>query len=227
MKITKLIPKRIKQSIRNAYQDSDLWVALLPLRETGVMSPGQVEKFYKAWGNEGFAADKDYLNLLLTMLDSGPVLECGTGGTTLLANVMGQRNGFRTYSLEQDPGWAKPAKRALKRSEAVTVLDTPLRDFGAYQWYDVRVHLPQHFSLVICDGPYIDEDLGEPAYSAWRYGVLPWFKDNNKSFDRLLLDDVNDSRARAILHRWEREFGVSVQIIESPDGECAVVRAPR
>ena len=39
-----------------------------------------------------------------------------------------------------------------------------------------------------------------------------------------LLDDVDDSRAPAVLERWRKEFGVTIECIRSGDGVCAVVR---
>jgi len=187
------------------------------------MTESEVSAFHKAWGNEGFAADRTYLTQLLRLLKSGsgPVLECGTGGTTLLANEMGVRQGFTTYCLEQEYSWAE----ALQwRPQAVEVLDTPLRNFGEYHWYDVRAQLPSHFALVVCDGPRIDRALGEPHHPAWRYGVLPWLERTGRTYDALLLDDVDDSRAPAVLERWRREFGVKIECIRSGDGECAIIR---
>lgn len=223
MRLSNLVPNPVRAYLKNLRRDFDLRAALRPLRQKGRMTDGEVAAFHRAWGNEGFAADKDYLARLLTMLETGPVLECGTGGTTLLANVMGQRNGFSTYCLEQNPDWAKPVNRSLTLTSTVRVLDAPLRDFGEYHWYDPREVLPIHFALVICDGPYIDAALGEPFYSAWRYGVLPWLNSTGRTFDALLLDDVNDPRAPAILRRWESEFGVNVDRLSSSNGEYAIV----
>jgi len=223
MRLTTLFPRPVRTYLRNVWRDTSLRLTLMPLRQKGQMTDAEVAAFHKAWGNEGFAADKDYLARLLTMLEAGPVLECGTGGTTLLADVMGQRNGFKTYCLEQNPEWARPVNRSLTRSSTVRVIDAPLRDFGEYHWYDAQEALPMHFALVICDGPYIDAALGEPSYSAWRYGVLPWLKSTGRTFDALLLDDVNDPRAPAILQRWEHEFGATVKRLASAEDECAII----
>jgi hypothetical protein len=73
---------------------------------------------------------------------------------------------------------------------------------------------------------YIDKTLGEPAHSAWRFGVLPWLSQTGRTFDALLLDDVNDARGPALLERWQKEFGVTVERLVSPEGECAIVRPP-
>lgn len=184
------------------------------------MSARDVIAFHKAWGNEGFSADTAYLTQLLELLDSGPVLECGTGATTLMENEAGMRKGFATFCLEQDVASAEVVHWGL---QAVTVVDAPLRNYGSYHWYEVKCALPRHFSVIVCDGPYIDHALGEPHYSAWRYGIMRWLKDTTTTFDKLLLDDVNDPRAPAILARWQEEFGVKVRRIPSAEGELAVV----
>lgn len=212
------VRERIKESIRRlrvrrAPQES--------FRTPGTMTGLEITGSRKAWGNDGFAADGTYLAQLLGALKSGsPVLACGTARTTGLVNDLGVRRGFKTYCLEQDPEWAEFARRGL---QAIAVINAPLLDRGFFYWYEVRCELPRHFALVICDGPFIDRSLGEPHYSAWRYGVLRWLKDTARTFDQLLLDDVDDPRAPGILERWEREFGVKVQRIASAEGELAIV----
>jgi len=221
MRATSLIP--FKPQIRQALRYLALRRALRPLKTTGEMTESEIYAFHRAWDNHGFAADKTYLATLLSLLKTGPALECGTGGTTLLAGELGRQNGFNIYCLEQDLQWAVSVRRLV--SQNVRILDTPLREYGGYHWYDVTRSLPQHFSLVICDGPYIDHSLGEPSYSAWRYGVLPWFRQNEKTFDVLLLDDVDDPRGPELLRRWEREFGVLIERVKSEDGELAIIRS--
>jgi hypothetical protein len=186
------------------------------------MTEEEVAVFHQAWGNTGFAADQSFLAELLRLLSSGPVLECGTGGTTLLANVMGLRNGFKTYCLEQDASWASEVARWGLRS--VRVLDAPLKNHGSYRWYEVQEALPKHFSLIVCDGPYIAKEHGQLHYSAWRYGLLPWLKETGRTFDVLLLDDVNDPRGPPTLERWKREFGISAERVASENGELAIIR---
>ena len=220
-RIARILPAAVKQSFKARLRLHAIRRALRPLKIHGKMTESEVTAFHKAWGNEGFAADRTYLMQLLRLLKSGPVLECGTGGTTLLANEMGLRRGFTTHCLEQEHAWAEAVQW---RPAAVQVLNAPLRNFGEYHWYEVRAHLPSHFALVVCDGPRIDQALGEPHYSAWRYGVLPWLKSTGRTYDALLLDDVDDSRAPAVLERWRQEFGVTIECIRSGDGKCAIVR---
>jgi len=225
MRVTRLIPSPVRARLKEALRRRAVSHALRPLRSNGTLTPPEIANFARAWGNTGFAPDKDYLAQLLKLLDRGPVLECGSGGTTLLANELGTLRGYETFSLEQDAHWAEPAKLALRGSPSTTLLTTPLRSYGGYQWYDVPEPeaLPKHFALIICDGPYIDRRLGEPFFSAWRYGVLPWLHEHGRTFDTLLLDDVDDPRAPPVLDRWRKEFGVELHRIRSEAGEIAIV----
>ena len=215
------LPSPVKDFIKARIRYSAIRRALKPMKARGSLTQPEIAAFRKAWGNEGFSADQTFLAKLLKMLTAGPVLECGTGGTTLLENLAGLRKGFKTFCLEQDRSWAQDVIDS--GPQAVKVVIAPLKDFGGYHWYDVPDTVPMHFALVVCDGPYIDKALGEPHYSAWRYGIFPWLKETGRTFDVMLLDDVNDARAPAILARWKREFGIKVEEIESSDGICAVI----
>ena len=225
MRITRLAPEFIKAPVRSYLRRSAIKNALMMLGD-GVTDE-RVHGFHKAWGSGGFSADADYMLRLARLLDKtkGPVLECGSGGTTLLANEIGLLRGFNTYSLEQEREWVKTMDGMMAEKCATKVLFAPLERLRDHYFYDTgRQYLPKHFSLIICDGPYIDVSLGEPYYSGWRYGILPWLGRAERTWDVLLLDDVNDKRAEAVLDRWVREFGVKVDIIKSTDGECATVR---
>jgi hypothetical protein len=225
MRVTRLIPEPVRTRLKQSLHQRAVRRALRPLRRNGSLTQPEIACFARAWGNTGFAPDQDFLAQLLKLLERGPVLECGSGGTTLLANELGTLRCYKTFCLEQDAQWASQAKLALRGSCATTVLTAPLRSYGGYQWYDVHEPeaLPRHFALIICDGPYIDRRLGELFFSAWRYGVLPWLHDHGRTFDSLLLDDVEDTRARPVLERWRSEFAVKVYRMRSEAGEIAVV----
>jgi hypothetical protein len=224
VKLANILPQAVRRSAKDIWRDRALRKSLAPLRDRGAMTIREIESFHSAWGSDGFSADCFYLGKLLELMESGPILECGTGATTLLADVVGGRRDFKTHSLEQEAAWSKPARKRLGQSKAVEIIDAPLKDFGGHLWYDAPESLPSHFSLIVCDGPFIDAVRGEPFYSAWRYGVLAWLKRTGRTYDRLLLDDVNDPRGPALLERWQSEFGVKVQRLLSEDGECAIVR---
>lgn len=186
------------------------------------LTEGEMRCFRSAFGNQGFSGDVDYLLAVMRSLRSGPVLECGTGVTTLLANILGRRHGFTTYSLEQSREWRRYVERYLGVNRTVEIIDAPLFRKADYLWYSAPLALPRHFSLIICDGPAV-YGVSEPYLSSWRYGVLPWLKESGRTFDTLLLDDVNEARGAPLLERWEREFGVECEIVGSDKGAYAII----
>lgn len=213
----------LKKKVRLALQNLQIRRALKPLKRSGAMTREEMTAFRRAFSNEGFSADVDYLLAVLRELKGGAVLECGTGATTLIAECVAARRAFRTYSLEQDPEWSEHVRRFLDGTNAVEVIDARLKDRGDHFWYDAPTDLPQHFSLLICDGPAI-YDLPEPHLSGWRYGVLPWLKDTGRTYDVLLLDDTNEPRGQPLLARWQKEFGVCAEVVQAGSGSYAIVR---
>lgn len=218
---------RFKTRVRLTLQNWSIQRALEPLKRNGGMTREQMTTFRHAFSNEGFSADVDYLLAVQRELKGGAVLECGTGATTLLAERAGAKGGFRTYSLEQEPEWSGYVRRFLRGRHAVQVIDARLTDHRDHFWYEAPQDLPRHFSLVICDGPAV-YDVPEPYLSGWRYGVLAWLKNTGRTYDVLLLDDTDEPRGQPLLARWQKEFGVSAEVIEAKDGSSyAIVRPAR
>lgn len=63
---------------------------------------------------------------------------------------------WEVWTLEHDAFWAEHVRQVLRRFGMTNVhlLHVPLRDYGAFHWYDVPLEkLPACFSLVLCDGP--------------------------------------------------------------------------
>lgn len=186
-----------------------------------------VERFRRAWGNESFSADVTYVSEVIARAGAceAPVLECGSGLTTLVAALAAERRGVTVWSLEQDAGWLGFVGRRLAGNGVrnVRLLYAPLKAYGDYVWYDLDgVELPDSFGLVLCDGPAVFEGWGE-AHAQWRYGVLPVLAARGVRVGEILLDDATEPRAASLLDRWRREFGMGHRLIETDDGDCAVV----
>jgi hypothetical protein len=227
--LKRLVPAPARRAVKKWLAEWEIERALEPLRDTGTFSTHEIDRFSDAWGNRGFSADKRYLSETIRLIGESrsDVLELGTGATTLVAGVLAERYGFDVYCLEQDPAWAASSRRAIAHSglNRVRVLETPLRSLGEYMWYDVGQHrLPRNFGLIICDGPFISNSFGEPFHSMWRYGALPFLRQLGSAFDALLLDDVDDPRAAAVLDRWNSEFGIRNELISTSEGKCSVIR---
>jgi hypothetical protein len=154
-----------------------------------------------AWGNPGFTANVAFLQVVLDHAQSvpGPILECGSGLTTVLAALSAPAQ--PVWSLEHIEEWRRYVQMRLMfaRTDA-NVLLTPLASFGRFQWYRLPAALPNAFPLVICDGPPGTTPGG-------RYGLLPLVRERLPKGAVILLDDAERSNEQAVLKRWQDEAG--------------------
>jgi hypothetical protein len=184
-----------------------LRLALLGLRAWPVGRPvpaALLSSLARAWGNYGFAPPREYVEVVAehARRTRGPVLECGSGLTTLVLAALAGRRGVPVLSLEHLEEWRRSVAAALAalNAPASRVLAAPLRDYGAFAWYAVPPELPRDFRLVVCDGPPGDTKGG-------RYGLLPVLQDKLAPGALILLDDADRPDEAAILDRWRREAG--------------------
>jgi hypothetical protein len=171
----------------------------------------------RAWGNHGFAAKTDYLRTVVAavLTTSGPILECGSGLTTLLLAALAGRRGVPVWALEHLPEWRAKVARAVRGFPHTRVVDAPLRPYGEFDWYDVTpALLPERFALVICDGP-------PGTTRGGRYGLLPVLGDRLHGAI-VILDDAHRSDERDIIARWKREAGVDFRVA----GTFAILGVP-
>lgn len=192
----------------------------------GELSLELLAEIRSAWGNEGFSADLVYTHeaARLAATCQGPILECGTGLTTLVCGAIAERRGIEMYSLEQDESWLAEVRNVLFGVPA-KLMHAPLTIFDDHVWYDVR-DLPKSVALIICDGPYVSTDWPDEIHRSWRYGVLPAFTRLGSTFETMLLDDADEPRAAAVLLRWTEDFGTKHRMIQSKAGDCAIVTRP-
>jgi hypothetical protein len=162
------------------------------------------------WGNEDFSAHHEYLNASLerTQQAQGPILECGSGLSTLLVGVIAQRTSKKVWSLEHNPSWASRVSSALQKYNITSVELglSSLRNYGPYDWYDLpKGRIPTNFSLVICDGP-------PGSTRGGRYGLLPVMHTYLSADCTILLDDAERESERQIATRWAKELGTIYEI---------------
>ena len=174
------------------------------------------------WGYKG-SVKHEYASAFLRYARTadGPILECGSGLSTILLGLMAERNGNKVWSLEDKSFWAEKVRSTLQRYDikSVELCKTKLRDYGPYWWYDPpKTKMPKNFSLVVCDGPPASTPGG-------RYGMLPIMKPHLKSGCTVLLDDAGRVEERRILATWAEELGTSYRIegVAKPFGIVSVV----
>jgi hypothetical protein len=132
--VKRLIPRPVKGAIRHALTARRLRralaavAALPPARVPGTELLAELQA---GWGNEGMAADTDFLEELArrAVETRGPILECGSGLTTLLLGLLAGRRGVETWSLEHFPEWRARVAGVVRRRSVprVRVCHAPLR----------------------------------------------------------------------------------------------------
>lgn len=154
-----------------------------------------------AWGNIGYAAGFSYLRHVGQRAheSTGPVLECGSGATTLLVGAMTAQQGSPVIVLEHDRRWYDYMRPILAHLgyDHVRLVHAPLMDYGAYGWYQIPAVLPNGISLVVCDGP-------PGSIHGGRYGLMPLMGENLAEECVILLDDTHRAAEKEILSAWRK-----------------------
>ncbi|HEY3066294.1 MAG TPA: hypothetical protein VGL09_10925 [Methylomirabilota bacterium] len=218
-----VIPAPLRRRLRAAVDDFALRVAIRAVQRVPVGAPlpaATIARLQRAWGNQGFAARTEYLAAVcaLALTTHGPILECGSGATTLLLAALAGRRGVEVWSLEHLPAWRDKVVRAARWiSPHATVLLAPLRAYGDFEWYTVPPDgWPRPFEIVVCDGPPWTTQGG-------RYGLLPVMREHLADGATILLDDAHRPDEQEVLRRWQAEGTWSFVV----EGTFARVTVPR
>jgi len=205
---------RLKAKARELLNDYKLGHAVRAIRR---LPAGQVPdrqtliELVTGWSNDGFVARVDYLQEVArrAAATDGPILECGSGITTVLMGLLTQGRNTEVYSLEHHPEWHRKVESVLKRNGLANVhaCFSPLRDYGDFDWYDPPLeNLPTKFSLVVCDGP-------PGSTKGGRYGLLPVMGSRLPTNSVILLDDTDRPEEQAIMDRWKTESGLQDETV--------------
>jgi len=169
------IRARVKAGIRE-YQFGRAIRRIAASAASDVPETKLIWHLFSAWGNQSYGADPEYLEevIRISAKTSEPILECGSGLTTILLGLFAGRRGIPVWTLEHDAYWYKQTAATLSRYgiDGVELLLTPLRSYGEFSWYDPPLHqMPKRFGMVVCDGPPKKATRGD------RYGLLPVMRD--------------------------------------------------
>jgi len=193
----KIVFKRAIEKFRTHYHEIDKFSKL-------------IDDLIYGWGNMGWSSFQDYSKDIITtaISNQGPVLECGSGLSTVLLGIIAEDKGFKIYSLEHHEQWRAHIEKTLHKYDLkhVVVCDTPLKDYGTFEWYDVATtSIPTDISLVICDGP--------PHYTkGGRYGLLPVLSKHLADGAIILLDDYSREHEKQIVKDWKIDFELEVAV---------------
>jgi predicted O-methyltransferase YrrM len=211
--VKKIFPSSIKKKIESINRERRLGAAmrrLASLRENEAPGRYVLTELGCGWGDDGFRAVGGYLEEVArwAVEARGPVLEIGSGLTTLVLGALVGRRGLPVWTLEHHPEFFRHTEERLRRYGLTNVHLTlsPLRDYGDFCWYDLPLDaLPRDFGLVIADGPPGDVKGG-------RFGLLPVLRSHLAPGVVVLLDDAERARERAVLRKWASEYNLSHQL---------------
>ena len=175
------------------------------------------------WGNS-WSAQHEYLAACLeaALQSEGPILECGSGLSTVLLGAIADCKGYKLYSFENSSQWADKVIRALEVYGIgnVVVSVSPLRDYGGYSWYENNLNqMPEFFPLVICDGP--------PSVTpGGRYGLVPIMKEYFTPDVQIFLDDGLREEEQKHAKLWEKELSCQSFICGSEKPYIVIKKKP-
>ena len=223
-----LIPQSTKRAVRETVQRYRLRMALqrlLKLPRGRVPAPVLLQALRRAWGDEGYSANLEYLQEVArhAVAAEGPILECGSGLTTILLGALAGRHGVVVHTVEHSAEWYRRVAEVLREYgiTGVRLHLAPLLDRGSFAWYDVPEDVwPDEFRLVVCDGPPGDTKGG-------RYGLLPLVGARLPPGSVVLLDDATRQSEIAALGRWRGERELRARVYEGPDCAYAVLTLGR
>ena len=208
---------RFMETIRAPYRRHVLHRTLRRIRDLPHEAPIPgylLDDVIYGWGHVSGSIKHEYATALLEQARTadGPILECGSGLSTILLGIVAQQRGIQVWSLEHSPFWASKVRSVLIAYgiKSVSLCEKPLRDYGAFTWYDPpKRTMPRDFKIVVCDGP---PACGANQTPGGRYGLLPIMRDHLASGCVILLDDANRKAELEIIARWAEEVGSRFEV---------------
>jgi len=210
-----LLPRRVRRFLRVAHRAFVFRRAMIKFLKVpeSCTRPGNpvVTDLIYGWGNISWGAKDEYLASCIehALNSNGPILECGSGLSTILVGAIAKRRGLYHWTLEHKQTWATRVKGYLNRYniDSVVLHEKPLKDYGKFLWYDPPLKsMPESFNFVICDGP--------PGITkGGRFGLVPIMSPRFHPGCIILLDDAHREQELAIARRWESELNASFEIL--------------
>lgn len=223
------VPRRARRYLRERGRRASFEAAMDRLAHVDPLSgagfpEGLGQELVLGWANEEMSASEEFLQAIFRHAGEakGPILECGSGLSTLVLGIAARRTGQRVWSLDNDRFWASVVRAALIRFDIrnVEVCESPLRNYGEFAWYDPpKERLATDIALVVCDGP-----LGTTP--GGRYGLVPVLGSHLRAGCVILLDDANREGEQQVLARWHAELNVSHELFGSTKPFARVLVPP-
>ncbi len=141
----------------------------------------------------------------------GPVLECGSGLTTLILGGIAGQLGYEVWVLEHKPKWGRRLRAYLDHfgMNNIRLCRAPLRQYEDFDWYDPPLaDMPRQFDLVVCDGPPGKTRGGRSGLS----GIM------GKRMGPGTLILLDDAHRRGEIHAaglWTRQFKAGCKLVNA------------
>jgi predicted O-methyltransferase YrrM len=175
----------------------------------GQLDVATITELATGWANPkpGFVVETDYALEVVARCTAtrGPILECGTGLTTILLGLVARETGAEVISLEHDPAWHRRIAAVIDRHNLpVDVRLAPLADFGTFSWYGLSPEaLQPGIAVCVCDGPPQQTPGG-------RRGLLSVVGGRFRPGAIVLLDDADRPGEQAAIQDWVAEHGAKL-----------------
>jgi len=190
------------------------------LKDPTSASDSLLRRLIVGWGNQGYSSQTSYLKSCLAFVNStrGPILECGSGLSTILISIAIKKYEREYHVLEHNDFWVGKMRDRFNELDIrnVKLHHAELVEYDSYSWYDWKnFQFPAYFSLVICDGP--------PAQTVGgRYGLLPEMDSRIKSGTIILLDDTVRPDEKTVIKKWENLKQLTVKFVNESDQHAII-----
>lgn len=147
----------------------------------------------------GALADLLLLAVLSARTADGPILEIGSGLSTILMAAAAPQQ--IVFCIEHDPIWAARLKEMAYAAGTtnINLCTQPIKD----GWYDLSdIELPGRFALALVDGP--------PRQFGSR---MPFYERLASRCDAIVVDDVDDSTYADEVTTWAAQNGCRVDFV--------------
>lgn len=191
------------------------------LEHGGNLNPQILQTLQQLWGNQTWAASLEYVQQMVSHASATklPILECGSGLTTIVLGLVTRGTGPDVWSLEHHSEWHQRVSDALRQLAInhVNLCLSPLIGREGFAWYDIpSSKMPNNFGLVVCDGPPGSTPGG-------RYGLMPVMRDHLAPEAVILMDDIDRQGEWNAVHRWKSTEPLSIDV-QGTTRKFAVVR---
>lgn len=173
----------------------------------------------------GVAGSPDFLKVIVeycTLKQPAVIVEASSGVSSIILSewLMHTGSPARHHALDHLEKYADLTREKVRNPHS-QVWHAPLVehliDGKAWKWYDMSaLEKVEQIDMLVIDGP--TEDIQPLA----RYPALPLLRDKLSPAAVIILDDANRASERAIIQRWQQEFGLQAKFIPTEKGACVL-----